>query len=234
MKYIMNNKWHEKYLFEKNDRAVVKLRHKDGSFWRSIIIPTDKYPLNGQYEVFTYNNTERISDEKVLSIFDRNIFDVGRCYHNAEILSEDLKKEGYPAVTYAGWLFTDESELPIHHCWTVLNGKHVLDPSDFFTVLFSGENIKHFENARNKDECVALMGDFMKAAKKEKNHIVCYPVGLPSSNFLYIGSPCSPDYARQIYQELMRKFPDHECDRTDRNGLNATQRILVKNGFMEL
>lgn len=48
----MQEKWHQKYLTVKPGKAVIKLRKEGGGFWKSVIIPTSLYPLNGEYEVF--------------------------------------------------------------------------------------------------------------------------------------------------------------------------------------
>lgn len=220
--------WHEKSVIEKPEKVVVKLHHNDGNFWKSIIVPTAMYPLNGNYEIFTYKNTEVVEDEKIISIFDRHKYEIGRCYKNTEILSKDLLKEGYLAETYVGWLFVDDGELPIHHCWTVVDKKYVLDPSDYFTMIFHPDNQKNLEIENE----MSILSSFLKESKDKPNHLVCYPIGKPYPNLLYIGSKCTPDMGRYIYQRLMKTYPDHECDRTDKNGLNKTQKLLMKNGLM--
>lgn len=64
--------WYKKFVAEKENRVIVKLHHDDGEFQKSIIIPTAMYPLNGNYKVFTYQNTEKVKDERILEIFDRH------------------------------------------------------------------------------------------------------------------------------------------------------------------
>lgn len=226
---------YEEGLTEKRDRAIVKLRNEDGSFWRSVIVPTEKYPLTGDYKVFHCENMEVVTDTRVFEIFDRHKFKAGHCYSNIKVLSDDLRKEGYNNVeTYAGWLFVGSTQLPVHHCWAVLDGKHVLDPADFFTVMMAGSNIDNFRDTHTYHDGVNVMADFMQAAKKELNHIVCSPVGIPSECLLYIGSKCEPEQARRVYRELMRKFPDHECDRTNARGMNLTQKIMMQKGVFEI
>lgn len=223
--------WYENCLMEKQERAVIKLRHNDGTFWRSVIIPTDKYPLTGTYKVYHCGNMEAITDPKVLKIFDRHKFKPGHCYSNAKILSDDLRNEGYSVETYAGWLFVDSTELPVHHCWTVLDGKHILDPADFFTAMLHGSNRENFKDSKNRTDGIAVLSSFLEAAKNELNHVVCAPVGIPSEGLLYVGGKCAPEQAKTVYQLLMKKYPDHECDRTNKRGLNQTQEILMQRGL---
>lgn len=230
----MQERWFHKYMKVKPEKAVIKLRNEDGSFWKSIIIPTSLYPLNGKCEVFTCDNTEIVTSEEILSIFDRHEYNMGWCYQNTERLSKDLLKNGYNAVTYAGWLFTSETDLPIHHCWTVLDGKYILDPSDFYSVFFSENNIKNFAETKDREDFVSVLASFMEAAKKEKHSTVCAPVGKVSGNLVYVGCPCTPKQGREIYRNLMRQYPDHECDRTDGQGLNPTQQLMLKAGLMKL
>ena len=220
--------WHEKSIIQKPKKVIVKLHNNDGSLKKSIIIPTAMYPLNENYKIFTYRNTEEVKDEKIISIFDRHQYKVGHCYSNTLILSEDLLREGYSAKTYVGWLFVSDGESPVHHCWTVLDDKYLLDPSDHFTMMFQSDN----QNTQENDDGIAKLNKFIKDMKDKPNHLICYPVGKPYYNLLYIGSECSPDAGKRIYQDLMRTFPNHECDRTDKNGLNKTQRKLMKNGLI--
>lgn len=226
--------WYRECLTEKQDRAVIKLRCKDGTFWKSIIVPTDKYPLTGDYKVYHCDNTKEVTDTKVLEIFDRHKFKAGHCYHNTEILSDDLRQEGYDAETYAGWLFVADTELPVHHCWTVLDGIHVLDPADFFTAMFSSSNIGNFKETQGYSDTLDIMGSFIQAAKEELNHLVCAPVGITSDILLYVGAKCKPMQARTVYQNLLRRYPDHECDRTNSRGINMTQEIMLHRGIFEL
>ena len=58
-------------VIEKENRVVVKMYCRE-SFVKSVVIPTSYYPLNGQYEVFTQENTEVLEDEKVLALIDRD------------------------------------------------------------------------------------------------------------------------------------------------------------------
>lgn len=214
----------------KENKVVVKLYQED-IFKDSCIIPTVYYPLNGKFEVFTVENTKQCLDEKILEIFDRVDFKVGHCYQNTDNLVRELQKEGYNAKSYVGWLFTGAGQYPIHHCWCMLDN-YLLDLSDNFTMMLGGSNGENFKDAQTKEEQALVMADFLRAAQKAKNSEKCYPVGTPTPFMFYIGNECEPDVGRRIYQQLMKEFPDHKVDRTDKNGLNQTQKILQKEGLM--
>lgn len=225
--------WHEKCVNLRPDRVVAKLRDDNGTFLRSIIVPSVLYPLSGGCEVFTYQNTKQMKDETVLSCFDSVEYKIGRCYDNVERLVAALNAAGYSAVPYVGWLFVSASETPIHHCWVVLNGESVLDLGDDYTLMLGGENGKHFEEAENIEDARELIASFQLAFRNVKNSRRCYPVGTPTPFLLYAGSPCDPSKGRSIYQRLMRDFPNHECERNcDTSGMNPTQKVLAQHGLM--
>lgn len=226
------NNWHDYCAFFKEDRAVVKLMNEDGNFFKSIIIPTAYYPLNGSYEVFTHKNTVQTKDESVLKIFDSVKYHIGHCYSNAEELALRLREKGYDARTYVGWLFTSATDFPIHHCWVILNKNTVLDLSDDFTAMLAGANGEHFKGKGGK-EVRELIADFQIAAVRVPNSVRCYPVGVPTSFLLYIGCECSASGGKVLYNNLVRKYPRHECKRNcDNSDLNATQRIMRDKGLM--
>lgn len=226
--------WYDEHIRLKEDKAVVKLFNEDGSFKKSIIIPTDYYPLNGRYETFTAENTVQCRDEAVLDIFDSVTYRIGRCYTNTKELVEKLRAAGYDAKSYAGWLFTEARSFPIHHCWAVVNGNMVLDLCDDYTVMLSGQNGKNFEAVLGNVEAIRLLiASFQKAGREWPNRARCCPVGKPTDFFLYIGCECEPDDARRIYQKLIARYPGHECERNcNAEGLNATQRVMREAGLM--
>lgn len=226
-----NGMWHETHVKEKKDRVVVKLSNNDDSFKKSVILPTDMYPLNrDDYHIFTYKNTEFVSDENIHEIFNSVTYKPGHCYQNAKKLADKLRAAGYNAKTYVGWLFVGKYEYPVHHCWVVLDENKVLDLSDDFSQMLNAENSKHFIGAAaNKQR--ELIVDFYTEAKNWPNSMRCYPVGTPTAFLYYVGCECDADEGRRIYQKLIKQFPDHECQRNcDKNGLNATQRLMREKG----
>lgn len=224
--------WHEECVILKDDRVIVKLKNYDGGFKGSVIVPTSYYPLNDKYRIFTYKNTEQLTDENVLKIFDNVKYHIGRCYANAAELCDLLVKAGYNAKTYVGWLFTAITEYPVYHCWVVLNDNIVLDLSDDFTAMLMGSNAENFAN-KSKDEEREVIASFQAAASKVPNSIRCSPVGTPTPFLFYVGSECSADEGLRIYRNLTKKYPDHESvSNVGSDGYNATHRFLKNAGVM--
>lgn len=224
--------WEEQARF-KDDKVVVKLRNDDGSFLKSIIVPTVYYPLNNNYEVFHYLNTRILEDDAVKEIFNSVEYKIGHCYQNTADLVSALKSQGYDAKPYVGWLFTSDNQTPVHHCWCVLDGDIVLDLADDYTVMLSGANGEQFKD-KSYDEVKELIVDFAKAAREVPNVIRCANVGTPTPFMLYVGCECEPNDGRYIYNKLMAEYPDHECQRNcDSNGYNRVQRRMKEEGLMK-
>ena len=221
------------WIKEKADRVVAKIKNRDGSFKKSVIIPTDYYPLNGmEYRTFHSGNTERITDEKVLTLIDKVSYKIGHCYQNTDAVAKILRKHGYDVKTYVGWLFVAETEFPIHHCWAVINENQVIDLGDDFSLMYGGENGKHFEG-KSLEETRELMVSFQAWARGLKNRQRCIPMGTPTDGLYYIGTECEADYGRKLYRDLINKFPNHECERNcDVNGYNRTQKLFAERGLM--
>ena len=227
-----NEVWTDKYLKLKEDKAVVKLYRPDDTFIKSIIIPTVQYPLNGEYKAFHSGNASVVEDARVIDIFNKQEYNIGRCYTNTASLVNDLKAAGYNAKSYAGWLFIGENQLPVHHCWAVLDDHIVLDLADDFTVLYK-LNGDMFEEVKSMEKYQELVADFVKESKKQPHAVRCAPLGVPSEFLLYIGCECEPDKAAQIYRNLIKEFPKHECQRNcDVSGMNRIQRKLASLGLM--
>lgn len=220
------NIWWKNQLRNKEDRAVIKLYNDENHFIESVIIPTDYYPLNGKHEIFTYENTTPMEDEAVLAIFDEVKFEVGRCYTNTANLCHKLREHGYDARPYAGWLFTSNSEFPVHHSWCML-GESLLDLSDGFTAMLSGANAEQFKTAKNLEEAMETMAEYHRAAIKQKNRDRCFIVGQSTPFLLYVGCECEPEQGRTIYRNLLAKYPHHKCEENcDSSGLNNTQKKI--------
>ena len=225
--------WYEETATIKEDKAVVKLYDENNKFSQSIIVPTMYYPLNGKLRVYNYKNTKKIEDINILKAFDKVNYKIGSCYTNTKELVKELKKEGYNIKSYVGWLFTGQTETPIHHCWAVINDNSILDLADDFTVMLSGDNAKNFESLNTKIERAEMIANFQLAARNVKNSIRCSPVGVPTQFLLYVGSECEPEKGKEIYRNLIKQYPDHECQRNlDAEGYNETQRVMKKVGLI--
>lgn len=216
------------------DKVVVKLRNSDGSFLKSVIIPTVYYPLpDNDIRVFAKENTNIVSDKKILSLIDSIQYEIGHCYTNTKKVVALLKSNGYSVESYAGWLFVDNNSFPIHHCWAVLDDNKIIDLADDFSVMYSKENSNNWNNVKTKKEYQETLLSFTKEARKWKNSIRCCPVGKATDFLFYVGAKCEADRGRYEYQRLMKEFPNHECERNcNADGLNRTQKMFKENGLM--
>ena len=217
----------------KSDRVVAKIRDKDDKFIKSVIVPTEYYPLNGNgFSVFHYENTKQITDEKVLELIDSVPYKIGHCYQNTSDIASILRKNGYDIKTYVGWVFVGLHTFPVHHCWAVLNGNEVIDLMDDFSVMFSADNAQNFANL-SLEEAREVLLSFALASKDKKNSVRCGNIGKVSDILFYVGSECSPETGRMVYNDLIRKYPSHECQRNcDSKGWNGTQKLMAENGLM--
>lgn len=216
--------WYDekKNVIAKEEKVIVKLRDNNDTFLKSIIMPTDYYPLNDKYQTFTVKNTEEVTDKKLLAIFDEIKYEVGRCYTNSTTLYEKLTQAGYDAKTYCGWLFVGQGETPIHHCW-VMVGNSILDLSDDMTVFTLNYRPQPNDAKEGREKFMQFHKDFLHSKNSER----CFPVGTPTPSYLYVGCECSPSLGRNIYNQMMRKFPNHECEANcNSKGENMTQIAL--------
>lgn len=229
-----SNAWWETAIRCKPEKVVVKLWNDDGTFKDAINVPTDYWPLNGKYEVFHWNNTEHLRNEPILSVIDSQEYRIGHCYTNATATTKALLDAGYDAKTYAGWLFPGKGEYPIHHAWTVLEGKYVIDLSDDFSIKLYEGNREIFENAKSKEERDDLLVDFTKWASQYPHSKRCMPVGKPSWILLYVGCECDRELGIRIYNALTARYPTHPCNEKVRysNGMTMVQKKLADAGLM--
>ena len=84
------------------------------------------------YEIFHAGNTSRAGEE-INEAIDKVTYKIGHCYSNTQNVVRELRKAGFDPVPYAGWLFVGE-QLPIHHCWAVVNGNVIVDLCDDFPM----------------------------------------------------------------------------------------------------
>lgn len=71
-----------------------------------VIIPSRMYSLEEKpCQIFTSDNTLPLERDDVTRIFDSIVLQVGRCFTNSKKLINALRKAGYPAKQYVGWLF---------------------------------------------------------------------------------------------------------------------------------
>ena len=221
--------WYTRNVCLKPNKAVVKLFHDDGAFLSAVNIPTVMWPLNASYEVFNYNNCELIEDQIVIDAVNAIEYRIGHCYQNAQNVTNALQALGYDAKQYVGWMFVGEGQWPLHHSWTVLNGTHVIDLADDQAVL--DFNHDKFEGASLQENRERLV-DFTKWIRQFPHSKRCMPFGVPSPRLLYIGCECSREQGINIYNNLVRTFPNHPCkERVQANNRTRMQDMLAENGF---
>lgn len=199
--------WYEKHAKIKSGSITVKLFKDSGEYFDAVKIPSGYWPLNGPMEVFHCKNTRKIEDSRVFEIMDSVTYQTGFCYTNSKAITEGLRKAGYDAKTYVGWLFCNSSEYPIHHAWTVLDG-NVIDLSDMFWV--ADANRDKFDAATTKEEGEILYIQFAKWLESHPNHKRGIP-GWPYPSLLYVGCPCSAEQGKMIYNRLVDTCPGHPC-----------------------
>lgn len=221
--------WYETQVRLKPDKVVVKLRDDDGRFQQSIIIPTVMYPLNGPYQVFHAGNTVRTEDPVMLKAIDKVKYKIGQCYTNTKHVVDALREVGYNAVSYAGWLFVGE-QTPIHHCWAVVDDNIVVDLCDDHAMQ---KVVQPNIDQLHDEELKEAFADFVRNTQHWPNSVRCYPIGQPVPWFYYVGCPCEPLVATQIWRNLTQAYPNHEC-RRDQFPCNRseTQQYLHEQGLM--
>lgn len=224
--------WYAQRLRCKPEKAVVRLYNDDGTFLGVVNTPSVLWPLNAPYEVFNAENCKLIEDEAVAGIVDTIPYHIGHCYQNAEAVTKALQKAGYAATQYCGWLFVGE-QYPIHHSWVVLDGIHVIDLSDEFAVLHA--NHEQFDNADGMQATRELMVEFTRWIHQFPNSQRIMPFGIPASNLLYIGAPCSGEDGIAQYNKLSKSFPNHPCNERLLRGQSKTkmQLMLQEAGLMD-
>ncbi|MBR3792234.1 MAG: hypothetical protein IKK18_05995 [Clostridia bacterium] len=191
---------------------------------KPIKIPSQMYPLTGNLNYISHENTEDFPDnpttEKIKEIYNSITPGVGTCYSNIEKLVDALEKEGIKVQPMVGWVFLGGS-LPVHHCFAVIEN-HILDFNPNFDSLYTEENANlGIDVLRDK-----LTDAMIELRKKPNSETTAF--GKASKMALYIASPCKPQAGLKVYQKLMKAFPKHPCYRNIFEGTNETQRMFFK------
>lgn len=185
-----------------------------------IKIPSQKFPLNGSPQLFTAANTETVSSAIVREVFNATQFEMGHCYQNTDRLIQGLRSRGIDAQSYVGWI-TVGGDIPVHHCFCVVNGNQVLDPGVFLRM----EDFPEYEGINPTETGELLMRKHF--ALQNSPNSDCCGFGKVDSLYAYIACPCSPADGRKIFQRLMRSFPRHPAySNIDREGMSPLQRKI--------
>ena len=192
----------------------------------TISIPSRMYPLESDsFRCFDADNTREVVDEKVKAIFDSIKPEVGRCFTNAEKLCVALKKEGYLAEQYVGWLFMAD-EFPVHHSFVVL-GNHILDLS----ISLKSEDYEVLDTITSKcstkDEARECIAEYMLQREQMPNHQRCI-FGAVDKTYHYIGAPGTREEGIKRNKELRRIYPQHPCFQDVKNGTTKGQEVLLR------
>lgn len=220
------------------ENAVIFKLHsaEDGSFVKSCVFPSELYPLNNSnnnpIRTFHHNNTAEITDEKVKEVIDRVVYRIGGCYQNSFELMKLLQESGIEDVkAYAGWACITNTQFPVHHSWLVLNENSIIDLSDEVDSMLEIE-----ENRENltEEEVLEKMVSYRKSIINKKNTERIHHIGKCSKGMYYVGCECEPYEAKQIYKNLIARYPRHEAQRNvnSATGRNRTQQALIDAGLM--
>lgn len=168
------------------------------------IIGSSLFPLRDILTVkcFTFANTESFIHDDISKIIDINDFEIGHCYTNSEKIRLISDNFGVEAVYYAGWVFL-RNELPIHHAWCVIDGRHVIDMGFSDRDFRFQEKLKYDPNFRERyAENVAYRRANIRRSKD------CVMGKVPES-ILYVGCPDDIESARKLYRDTIKRHPNH-------------------------
>lgn len=202
-------------------------------------IPSDYFPLGSssattdkkdEGEIFYWNNTRTLKNEKIKKVFDSQKPRIGCCYSNSQNFYDDLLKAGiskHHLKTYVGWVVI-LNNLPVHHCWLVYKDRYILDLTMFNdekemldTIVKKGWDVNNIDDGR---KALALLHHQKKNMTNSEKAIF----GRTKQYLYYIGCECSPKDGIQIYNDMMKKYPNHVCyDNIDRNGMTKTQKMII-------
>ena len=180
-----------------NNKAIVK--YDNGT---EIKIPSQMFPLNGELKLFTSNNTEVLTDSTIESIFNSVKPRMGKCYYNAQDLIDALIIGGIDSKrikSYVGWLFVGDT-IPVHHCFVMLDNKHVLD----FGPLKQFEN---FDEYTDMDSIDRFKNDIIENDVLLNSQKMTF--GRALSVIAYVVSECSPKEGEKIRAKLEKAYPKH-------------------------
>ena len=210
-------------ILEKETRVIFKVQGIE----EKIIIPSSKYPLESKpYQLIHSGNTEPVTDNKIIEIFNSITPKVGHCFSNSGKLARELIDAGYDAKQYVGWVFTHD-DYPVHHSFVMVNN-HILDLS----VEFLGKDLDYIrrvskEKGLNKDGMRKLIIEYHEERAGLPNHIKCN-FGKCDSMYLYCAAEGTETEGRIRNQKLRNEYPDHPAFKDVKNGMTKTQRMIYE------
>lgn len=198
------------------DSVAVKLGSED-----AMTFPSALYPLGNPETIRLFHgitNVAPLADAEAMALYDSLAFETGRCYTNTERILTAFNQAGLGnAITsMTGWLFIGAT--PIHHCWAVYKGVHVLDPGMDITPFLLQERLAQEPAQPTGDALRALYLEQKERAARLPNH-EAQTFGQIFPGTVYIGSETTPQEGRAIYNALIQAFPNHPSYAGD--GMNA-------------
>ncbi|MBP1309274.1 hypothetical protein JOD82_002294 [Paenibacillus sp. 1182] len=168
-------------------------------------IPSTLFPLRNKptMSIYSYVNTQQINNDPIAEkAFNENTYKMGFCYTNTEKMLESFNRyELSEYESYVGWIIING--IPLHHAWLVYKNIHVLDPS--ITLVDEIIRERKYQSAQEmREQIVELERTF-----ETKPNADYQTFGQAAPFVLYIGSVCSPDNGRQIFNEMIQQFPKH-------------------------
>jgi hypothetical protein len=125
--------------------------------------------------------------------------------------------------SFVGWILING--IPIHHAWLVYKGIHVLDPS----VSKIDEIIRQTKYDSIQEERKAIV-DLHRAYDANPN-AEYQTFGQVAPFVLYIGTACTPNKGRQIFNDTIKLFPNHPSYHRpgmNPNGISTVQQMYYK------
>ncbi len=228
--------WNKSIKIRENAVVFKQYDAEDGHFVKSCVFPSELYPLNtsknNPIRTFYNENTVEITDEKVKKIIDKVVYRVGGCYQNSFELLKLLQEAGIEGVkAFAGWACITNTQLPIHHSWLVLNDNSIIDLADEVDAIMEIE--KNKDNLTG-EEVIERMLEYRKSVMDKTNTERIQHIGKCSKGMYYIGCECEPYDAKQLYQNLIARYPNHEAQRNvnSATGRNRTQQAMIDAGLI--
>lgn len=197
-------------------------------------IPSNLYPLpnNSDIKVFTSENTKEIERTDISEILSDDIYKIGFCYTNADLIANKLVRAGLNIKVefYSGWLLSYNKM--VHHAWVVLDDIHIID-----TAFFRDDNsLKQFyDNNRlgkafylNKQQ---IADNTIKLMNSKESFHKKYMYGrILDNNNIYIGVKSNSIEARKSFIDLLNKNPNHPdyLNMNKETGSNETLDLIYK------
>lgn len=192
-----------RYLNKKRTSVEVQNYRQESFFF-----PSEIYPLSSKnLKVFEINTTERLNEEQIqeVSRISNDITaKIGYCYSNCEnfISRHEELNSKLKIDCYTGWLILG-NDIPIHHSWLVVEGKHVIDYSITEEDMEMNKSIAHLPIEEQRELLLSKMIENDKKKNSEKMLL-----GLVPSDLLYIGSKSTPNMGRILYNKAKAANPN--------------------------